>query len=439
MVEPGLLAGRYRIERRLASGGMGTVHLAEDRRLGRKVALKLLEEELAADPDFVARFEREARAAAALSHPNIASVFDFGEDEGRPFIAMEYIAGRDLTRLLDQQASLEPGRAVAIACSICDALAHAHSAGIVHGDVKPANVIIGDDGRVKLTDFGIARARGHTTLTAAGSVIGTGRYSAPEQVGGKAVGPETDLYSLGVVLFEMLTGSVPFGSESPSATARQLLTEDVPPPSARTEGIPLALEEVVIRATARQREHRFQDAETMGAALRAILESDQRGGAGALPNDFPVVPAATLPGTASPPTQATKRPLPLLPGGRYDPERLGRIVLASFIVLALVALGAFLWRLRSGADDQPSPRSGEQAVTGATDAGTVTVPDVVGMEFSSASEVIRELGLDPVRRIRARTGSSGIVFDQRPDRGTQRAEGERVILFVGRGEGDGEE
>ena len=219
--DPGVvLGGRYRLVGRIASGGMGTVWEARDETLERPMAVKVLNEGLADDPRFAERFRREARSAAGLSHPNIAGVFDYGEDDGRPYIVMELIDGEDLAERLARVGQLDPQQAATIGAEVATALAHAHGAGIVHRDVKPANVMLTREGEVKVTDFGIAAPlEGSTGLTMTGSVMGTSRYISPEQAAGERATPASDVYSLGVVLYETLAGAPPFVRESPVATA----------------------------------------------------------------------------------------------------------------------------------------------------------------------------------------------------------------------------
>ncbi|MGI8520587.1 MAG: protein kinase domain-containing protein, partial [Actinomycetota bacterium] len=281
MVEAQRLIDRYRLEHRLAAGGMGTVYEATDERLNRRVAVKLLKEELVDDPRFVERFRREARAVAALSHPNIASVFDYGADDGRDFIVMELIEGRDLAELL-RSGPLQPSRAATLAAQSCDALAHAHAAGIIHRDVKPGNIIVSDNDRVKVTDFGIARAIGETTLTAAGSVLGTAHYLAPEQASGESAGPAADQYAMGVVLFEMLTGEVPFSGTSPIGIAMRHVSDAIPAPSSIVKEVPAILDEITARATAKAPSERYPDISGMASALRATGSFAAGAGAAAL-------------------------------------------------------------------------------------------------------------------------------------------------------------
>ena len=444
MVIGTLLANRYRLDEKLASGGMGTVFLASDERLGRRVAIKTLKEELAENPQFVERFRREARAIGALSHPNIANVSDYGEDGGTHYIAMDYIEGRDLARILRTEAPLDPERAVAICSEICEALAHAHEAGIVHRDIKPANVILDESDRVKVTDFGIARATGDSTLTATGSVIGTVQYIAPEQATGTKVGPQADLYSLGVVLYEMLTGSVPFTADTPIATAMRHVTDDVPPPSRLNPQVVLGLDEVVGQATAKDPDHRFTSAAEMGAALRDCLRSAHTVTlGGTVPSPLASSAAAPTTPTEVDEQEAVSTVWPI-PGDRYDPVRLGRIVIVAFVVVAIIAAVAFLWRLAENANDDAAGRAAEatgpqqenpDAEGTATLAAPVRirVPNVIGTRFRVATRRMTEAGflVRPVGRASPR--SRGQVLDQSPDPGTRLRPGRTVTLVVSAG------
>src|ERR1700734_3139954 len=225
-----LIDGRYRVVRRLGTGGMADVYLAEDQQLGRKVALKLLHRRFAEDPGFVERFRREAQAAASLQHPNVVSVFDRGAFDGTYYIAMEYLQGRTLKRLIREEAPLEVNRAIDITIQILKAARFAHRRGVIHRDLKPHNVIIDDNDHVKVTDFGIARA-GASDMTETGSIMGTAQYLSPEQAQGHPVSGGSDLYSIGVVLYEMLTGRVPFDGESQVTIALKHVSGAPVPPS----------------------------------------------------------------------------------------------------------------------------------------------------------------------------------------------------------------
>src|SRR6059058_3312298 len=260
---------RYLILRKLGSGGMADVYLAEDQELGRRVALKLLDERHASDEQFVERFRREAQSAAGLNHPNIVSIFDRGRAEGTYYIAMEYLDGRTLKELLVRNGPTPIPIAIDYARQILGALAFAHRNGIIHRDIKPHNIVVGGDGRLKVTDFGIARS-GASQMTEAGSIVGTAQYLSPEQARGAPVDPRSDLYSLGIVLYEMLTGQVPFTGDAPVEIAMKHLSAIPDPPSKLREGVPHDLDAVVLRALAKEPDQRYGSAEEMDADLARV-------------------------------------------------------------------------------------------------------------------------------------------------------------------------
>ncbi|MDX6478082.1 MAG: eukaryotic-like serine/threonine-protein kinase [Gaiellaceae bacterium] len=238
-----ILAARYRIEQPLGQGGMASVYLARDEELDRPVALKILADNLAGDATFRDRFEREARLAARLSHPNVVRVFDVGESEGRPFIVMEYVEGDTVADELARHGALPPARAVDLALQICSGLEAAHASGLVHRDVKPRNLLLRPDGVLKIADFGIARAAESTRLTEIGTILGTAAYLAPEQAEGLEATPAADLYSVGAVLYELLTGRVPYAATS----LVELLAKQQAGPPAPIGGVPASLELAVVR------------------------------------------------------------------------------------------------------------------------------------------------------------------------------------------------
>src|ERR1700740_574569 len=242
MVEPGTIVDeRYRIVARLGSGGMADVYLAEANLLGRRVALQLLHHRFAEDQEFVERFRREASSAAGLSHPNIVAVFDRGEWDGTYYIAMEYVPGRSLKELVREQGPLDPGVAIDIVTQILQAARFAHARGVIHRDLKPHNVILDEEGRARVTDFGIARA-GASDMTLTGSVMGTAQYLSPEQAQGFAVSSASDLYSVGVILYELLTGVVPFEGETAVAIAFKQVSAAPRPPSELNPALPPSLD-----------------------------------------------------------------------------------------------------------------------------------------------------------------------------------------------------
>src|SRR5712692_4836011 len=257
MVDPGTtIDGRYRVRSRVGSGGMADVYLAEDELLGRQVAVKLLHHHFAEDQEFVERFRREASSAAALSHPNIVAIFDRGEWQGTYYIAMEYVAGRSLKVIVREQGALEPAAAIDIVVQILRAARFAHRRGVIHRDLKPHNVIIDEEGRARVTDFGIARA-GASDMTLTGSIMGTAQYLSPEQAQGLVVSSASDLYAIGVILYELLTGSVPFEGETAVAIAYKQVAAEPRPPSTLNPAVPAALDAFVLRALAKDPAARY--------------------------------------------------------------------------------------------------------------------------------------------------------------------------------------
>lgn len=270
---------RYRIVSRLGAGGMADVFLAEDEQLGRKVALKLLYQRFAEDPGFVERFRREAQSAAGLQHPNVVSVYDRGSYDGTYYIAMEYLPGRSLKQLIRAEAPLDPVRAIDITLQILRAARFAHRRGVIHRDLKPHNVIVDDQDNAKVTDFGIARA-GASDMTETGSIMGTAQYLSPEQAQGHAVSAGSDLYSIGVVLYEMLTGRVPFDAESAVTIALKHVSEAPPPMTVINPSVPPELEQVVMWALNKNPVDRPANADQFITALeqaRSALLSGDRG------------------------------------------------------------------------------------------------------------------------------------------------------------------
>ena len=343
----GVLGGRYALRAVLGTGGMATVWRAHDEVLGREVAVKVLSPPYAADPGFLARFEREARHAAAVSHPRLVTVFDCGVDGGTPYLVMELVTGRTLRQVLDEVGPLPAGQAAAIAAAVCEGLEAAHAAGLVHRDIKPANIILAG-AEVKILDFGIARAEGTAAGTATGIVLGTAAYMSPEQAAGRPAGPASDLYALGCVLFEMLTGAPPFTAESAVGLAHRQVHDDPGPPSARRPGLPASLDQMTTRLLAKDPADRPADAAAARAGLLALA-----------PDATPVPPAAGVPG----------------PPRRRRGPRQSETVLAAALAAALAALATVL--VTGSGSTRPAPPAARPAATvtvPAHPAATVTVP-----------------------------------------------------------------
>ena len=267
-----IIDGRYRVMRRIGAGGMADVYCVEDTQLGRRVALKLLYRRFAEDDEFVERFRREASAAAGLQHPNVVQVFDRGEWDGTYYIAMEYVAGRSLKEIVREEGALDPDRAIDLVLQVLKAARFAHKRGIVHRDLKPQNVLVDEEGTAKVADFGIARA-GASDMTETGSIMGTAQYLSPEQAQGHAVDGRADLYSIGIMLYELLTGRVPFDAEAAVTIALKQVSEEPVPPSRRNPAVSPALEAVVGRALQKDPANRYQSAEAFAAALESARDA----------------------------------------------------------------------------------------------------------------------------------------------------------------------
>ncbi|HEV7805003.1 MAG TPA: protein kinase [Solirubrobacteraceae bacterium] len=373
-----LIAGRYELGERLGYGGMSTVQVAVDRRLERQVALKLLAEHLADDSQFISRFKREALAAARLVHPNIVQVFDFGFDEpsGRHYIVMEYIRGRSGAEILREETRLGVADTLVLVDGACRGLAHAHRMGVIHRDVKPGNILCSDDGAVKLADFGIAKAMiGQTSqITQAGSVLGTAAYLAPEQASGAEVGPQADLYGLGVVAYQLLAGRLPY--DAASLTELALLQQRSYPPCLDeiAPEVPEALAIAIQRALSLEPEQRYAGAEEMRRALhdgaRGIAPADAAATAATsmMASDEPTAATRAIPSSRArrlqpqppssppPPVYEPEREAPPLRSRRHDPPPRrsagpGRIVAAVVVAAVLAAVLAFAYGSSQGGSD----------------------------------------------------------------------------------------
>ena len=420
---PRVLNDRYEIHRRLARGGMAQVYLARDRSLDRPVAVKELVPEFAVDPSFVERFRREAQAAAGLSNANIVGVFDWGEQDGTYFIVMEYVDGPSLAQVLRADGPLHPNRAAEIASEVAGGLGFAHSRGVVHRDVKPGNVLLTKSGQAKVTDFGIARALSSADddLTQAGSVMGTATYFSPEQAQGLSVDPRSDLYSLGVVLYEMVTGRPPFAGDTPLAIAYKHVQDQPPSPSTLMPTLPPGLEAIIMKLLQKNPDDRYASAEDLRMDLGRFLAGEQTvaerdaalaaaalGGAAAMATTMQ--PATTV-GAAVPAAE---------PEDELEEEEEGKPKTALFIgilVVLLLALGGLLfWFVNSssGAD--------------------VAVPSLIGLTVDEAEKQLKDADLVPkVTTEPSATIAADLVISQDPGKDVTVKSGSTVKLVVSSG------
>lgn len=362
---PPLLGSRYEVEVEIGSGAFATTYRGRDRRLDRTVAIKILSREFAKDSTYVQRFEREAQTAASISHANVVDVYDFGHEGDVLYIVMQYIAGEDLKHLITREGRLTPDRSRETALQMLNGLSAIHQAGIIHRDIKPQNILIGTDGQARVADFGIAQVELDSGLTTAGMAVGTAAYMAPEQAEGGRTTAATDLYSVGVVLYEMLTGMLPFTASTPMALMLAHIQQRPEPPSRRANGriVPVDLDSIVMQAMAKAPQDRFRSAAAMSQAIRASASPEQ--GAQSTVVVAPRQGTSVAPGnTARRPTSTARAsrqtPPPVVPAGNLasaDREGSGlRAVLNGFLLLLVVAVlagAAYLWW--DGRDNSAAP------------------------------------------------------------------------------------
>jgi len=419
-----VIDGRYRIENRLARGGMATVYEATDLRLDRTVALKVMHASLAEDAAFVSRFVREAKSAARLSDQHVVAVYDQGEDDGVVYLVMEYVPGRTVRDVLREHGRLSGEQALTILDPVLQALDAAHSAGFVHRDIKPENVLLTDDGRVKVADFGLARAISAATSTAAtqGLLIGTVAYLSPEQVERGIADARSDVYGAGILLYEMVTGAVPYAGETPLAVAYQHVNHEVPLPSSIRSGVAPVIDRLVTRATERDPDARFPDADSFldeVRAARAALPAPMPFGVREEPSNAATLIVPLTDGAAAPQVNGAgkgSRPAPpaVRPKGPKRKRRKGPIALLVVLVIgALVAGGAWYYGV----------------------AKTVPMPSVVNLTPEKAQQKLApdQLTLDSSQTDFSETVKPGLIISTDPRPGQDAREGTTVTAIVSKG------
>ena len=445
-----VLGGRYRLVELLGQGGMATIYRAHDSQLVRDVAVKILRPEYGRDPDFGSRFRQEAQNAASLNHPNIVSVYDYGQDVAGPFIVMELVEGEDLASIIRRSGALPPRQAARIAAETARALQAAHTSGIVHRDVKPGNILISRDGRVKVTDFGIARAVAEAQMTLPGTTLGSVHYFSPEQARGEQATSASDVFALGIVLYELLTAHRPWEGDSAAAVAMARLAGPVPDPSTRRAGIPPELTEITRRALATEPSNRWPTSADMAEALEAFLAGAPIPGLGAIGGatvvgGAPAVSARARPNPSAVPyapdayvghdddraadvdPYARRAELARRQARARDEEPEGNNALtwvAGAIAIVILALAGFLiFNLLSGGGTPPASER-------------VTVPNFVGLTVQAAGNLADENGLTVVQASAVPDPSqAGNVLSQDPAAGAVVDEGTEIKLTVGVGLG----
>lgn len=439
------LNDRYRVEDKIGEGGMAVTYRATDALLGRTVALKILREQYWHDAEFVERFRREAQSAASLSHPHIAAVYDIGKHGDMPYIVMELVEGPNLQEVLKRDGVLPVERAVNIAEQVCDALAHAHAKGIVHRDIKPHNVLLSDGDRVKVTDFGIARARSAETITKTHAIIGTVAYISPEQAKGEPATPASDLYALGVVLYEMLTGRVPFTGETPVAIALKHVSEPPAPPSQYRPDLPAAVEQVILKALSKDQTVRHVTAQELLRDLQNVksgqpLTINHQPSSAAAPFDpdrtqlipRPVIPTAgvaTEPARKEPWMEKTAvRPRtavsPRVTRATDAPRRgtpWGTIIGIGVLLAIILGGGAGIVMNMSGSS---SPN-----------VHTTIVPNLIGQDSDTAMRLLRQARLHWGQKKLVQNDSvvRGQILEQDPPPGTQVPQDSNVNVTISQG------
>lgn len=458
MLELGtMLSGRYEVLKRVGSGGMADVYMAKDHKLNRNVAVKVLKSEYVEDEKFLKKFETEAQAVARLSHPNIVNIYDVGMEDGINYIVMELAEGITLKEYIRKKGYLSPKETVEISTQIASAISHAHKNHIIHRDIKPQNILVSDTGIIKVTDFGIAKATSSNTVTSTATAMGSVHYISPEQAKGRFCDEKSDIYSLGITMYEMVTGHVPFDHENGVTIALMHLQNEITPPSQIRDGIPDSLEKIILKCTMKKPEERYQTADDLIADLRLVFEDTSGGYVGVVPaiDDSPTIMIdqneLTQRINTSKKDQKIQQEEPLKDeeqnayldeddeeesGMNSKIEKLvivlaavvGAIILISIIVFVVKSSGVF----KSG-KSTTTTSIGTTAESNDTESKKYTVDNYIGMSLSAAREKIDGKFKIKVEEEYSADYAKGLVIRQDPESDTELEEGKTLTLVVSKG------
>ena len=458
MLELGtMLSGRYEVLKRVGSGGMADVYMAKDHKLNRNVAVKVLKSEYVEDEKFLKKFETEAQAVARLSHPNIVNIYDVGMEYGINYIVMELAEGITLKEYIRKKGYLSPKETVEISTQIASAISHAHKNHIIHRDIKPQNILVSDTGIIKVTDFGIAKATSSNTVTSTATAMGSVHYISPEQAKGRFCDEKSDIYSLGITMYEMVTGHVPFDHENGVTIALMHLQNEITPPSQIRDGIPDSLEKIILKCTMKKPEERYQTADDLIADLRLVFEDTSGGYVGVVPaiDDSPtiMIDQNELTQRINTPKKDQKiqqeEPLKDEEQNAYldedDEEEsgmnskieklvivlaavVGAIILISIIVFVVKSSGVF----KSG-KSTTTTSIGTTAGSNDTESKKYTVDNYIGMSLSAAREKIDGKFKIKVEEEYSADYAKGLVIRQDPESDTELEEGKTLTLVVSKG------
>ena len=455
MLELGtMLSGRYEVLKRVGSGGMADVYMAKDHKLNRNVAVKVLKSEYVEDEKFLKKFETEAQAVARLSHPNIVNIYDVGMEDGINYIVMELAEGITLKEYIRKKGYLSPKETVEISTQIASAISHAHKNHIIHRDIKPQNILVSDTGIIKVTDFGIAKATSSNTVTSTATAMGSVHYISPEQAKGRFCDEKSDIYSLGITMYEMVTGHVPFDHENGVTIALMHLQNEITPPSQIRDGIPDSLEKIILKCTMKKPEERYQTADDLIADLRLVFEDTSGGYVGVVPaiDDSPTIMIDLTQRINTPKKdQKIQQEEPLKDeeqnayldeddeeesGMNSKIEKLvivlaavvGAIILISIIVFVVKSSGVF----KSG-KSTTTTSIGTTAESNDTESKKYTVDNYIGMSLSAAREKIDGKFKIKVEEEYSADYAKGLVIRQDPESDTELEEGKTLTLVVSKG------